>query len=287
MIRRNPVSHRLASFVTLMNMNRRDDGRSSRRFERVPSPGPWPAPLGVRAGSDWLPPGGISERTDRLSLWRRVWLRVAHSSHQRAEWLWFHGGYDVETRVAAAEREQHVAEQLELQRIARMAIDLPEPWPIAVNETDNTQVLDVDRYDNAAAVLARTNDNEHGSLLHSLVFFADGIDWRYAGGAGGGGQAPVEHLAVGTLGSLSVHAEHGRSDRICHGAVRVSAEATTVVVDRVGGPRTFRVAGAAVWFAVLWRPGSQPTVRALDGDGTELAVLTATNFNLFRRGRRP
>lgn len=65
-----------------------DDGR-------VPSPGGWSVPDGVRPGWDWTPSGGARPRLDRLPLWARLWYRTPVLDRSAHVWMWSHGGWDV------------------------------------------------------------------------------------------------------------------------------------------------------------------------------------------------
>ncbi len=63
---------------------------------RVPSPGGWAAPAGVRPAWDWTPAGsGVTLRLDRVPRWAGLWYRTPLLDRYAHAWLWYHGGWDV------------------------------------------------------------------------------------------------------------------------------------------------------------------------------------------------
>jgi hypothetical protein len=73
----------------------RAEARRQAALPRVPSPGGWNPPAGVRPGWDWTPPGGMGSRLDRVPLWARVWHGTPLVDRYAHVWLWHHGGWDV------------------------------------------------------------------------------------------------------------------------------------------------------------------------------------------------
>jgi hypothetical protein len=67
---------------------------------RVPSPGGWTVPPGVRPAWNWTPPPGITPRPDRVSLWVRLWYYTPLLDRYAYAWMWRHGGWDVVPRAA-------------------------------------------------------------------------------------------------------------------------------------------------------------------------------------------
>src|SRR5215469_7246661 len=73
----------------------RAEARRHEALPRVPSPGGWSAPAGVRPAWNWTPPPGISPRLDRAPWWARVWYSTPLADRYAHAWLWYHGGWDV------------------------------------------------------------------------------------------------------------------------------------------------------------------------------------------------
>ena len=69
---------------------------SSRGAARIPSPGGWVPPAGVRPGWDWTPPHGLVYSLDALPLWLRLWMSVPFLDRVAHVWLWRHGFFLVE-----------------------------------------------------------------------------------------------------------------------------------------------------------------------------------------------
>ncbi len=74
----------------------RAEARRLAALPRVPSPGGWMAPPGVRPAWNWIPPGsGITPRLDRVPWWARLWYNTPLVDRYAHAWLWYHGGWDV------------------------------------------------------------------------------------------------------------------------------------------------------------------------------------------------
>lgn len=65
---------------------------------RVPSPGGWTVPPGVRPGWNWTPPPGITPRPDRAPPWVRLWYYTPLIDRYAYAWMWWHGAWDVVPR---------------------------------------------------------------------------------------------------------------------------------------------------------------------------------------------
>jgi len=63
--------------------------------EAMPSPGRWQVPPGVRPAWNWIPPGGIRPRLERVPAWVRLWYRAPVADRYAYGWMWRHGGWDV------------------------------------------------------------------------------------------------------------------------------------------------------------------------------------------------
>ena len=62
---------------------------------RIPSPGGWSAPAGLRPAWNWTPPPGVEPRLDRAPWWARAWYGTPLADRYAYAWLWYHGGWDV------------------------------------------------------------------------------------------------------------------------------------------------------------------------------------------------
>jgi hypothetical protein len=74
---------------------RRAEARRQAALPRVPSPGGWDPPPGVRPAWNWTPPSGITVRLDRVPLWARLWYSTPLLHRYAQAWLWRRGGWDV------------------------------------------------------------------------------------------------------------------------------------------------------------------------------------------------
>lgn len=63
---------------------------------RRPSPGGWESPQGAKPMWDWTPSGGGVLRLDRAPLWIRACYHTPVLDRWARQWLWRHGGWDVE-----------------------------------------------------------------------------------------------------------------------------------------------------------------------------------------------
>jgi len=70
--------------------------------DRVPSPGGWAVPPGVRPGWNWTPPPGIVPRPERAPRWVRWWYRSPLIDRYAHPWMWWHGAWDVVPPAARA-----------------------------------------------------------------------------------------------------------------------------------------------------------------------------------------
>jgi hypothetical protein len=64
-----------------------------------PSPAGWEPPRDRRPGWDWTPPGGLLARTHRVPLWVRACYHAPFVDRFACEWMWRHGGFDVQPPV--------------------------------------------------------------------------------------------------------------------------------------------------------------------------------------------
>jgi hypothetical protein len=69
--------------------------RRQAALPRVPSPGGWSPPAGVRPAWSWTPPPGLEPRLDRAPVWVRIWYGTPLADRYAHAWLWHHGGWDV------------------------------------------------------------------------------------------------------------------------------------------------------------------------------------------------
>jgi hypothetical protein len=63
--------------------------------KRVPSPGGWNPPSGVRPGWNWVPPGGAVPRVDLMPRWVRLWYHTPFIDRFAHTWIWRRGGWEV------------------------------------------------------------------------------------------------------------------------------------------------------------------------------------------------
>ncbi|MEM8618960.1 MAG: hypothetical protein AAGF73_04495 [Actinomycetota bacterium] len=59
----------------------------------VPSPGGWDVPDGVRAGWDWVPPGGARPTPEVMTRGIRLLYRTPLLDRYAHEVMWFGGGF--------------------------------------------------------------------------------------------------------------------------------------------------------------------------------------------------
>ncbi|MBO0835589.1 MAG: hypothetical protein J2P28_08730 [Actinobacteria bacterium] len=71
------------------------EARRQAALSRVPSPGGWEAPAGVRPAWNWTPPSGLEPRLDRVPIWARLWYGTPFIDRYAHAWMWHHGGWDV------------------------------------------------------------------------------------------------------------------------------------------------------------------------------------------------
>ncbi len=69
---------------------------------RVPSPGGWKVPRGVRPAWNWTPASGLTPRPDRAPLWVRLWYHAPLIDRYAYAWMWWHGAWDVVPHGARA-----------------------------------------------------------------------------------------------------------------------------------------------------------------------------------------
>ena len=257
------------------------------RYE--PSPGCWSAPEGLRAGDDWIPEGGVTERCDRVPRWVRVWRILPVATARRGAWLWEHGGYDVETAAAATERERATDQFHQRERFMRHALDADTSWPsVSTSLGGPLEAIDVDRYDRFAMVVAAAEEEQPGvaSMLRESLFECRDHHWDSVGGGGGGSGSDVlsdrprggPPLTISGKGWLVLNPERRRGGGLNSANVRCSSRVVTVVVERPGQTRRASVSGGSGWIGIVWPDGAAPTARAFDAAGTEVAALTPSNF---------
>lgn len=250
-------------------------------------------PPGARPGTQWLPPGGVVERLDRVPSWQRLWLRVPRTPGRRERWLWSHGGYDVEGEEAAAQREHSMARFAAAQSIMRAALDRPGPWPVPPRPGgEPVQPLDVDRWGEYALAIAYLDEVDDGlaSMLAAVFAAAEG-GWVSVGGSGGSVQ--LEGFALESAGPAMLQ-QHGRggvrseltgrtSRWVHYTSIRCSPAAAAVVVERGGDVRRVAVGDVALWIGVAWTDETEPIVRALDAVNDELAAIRPAAWHVRPR----
>jgi hypothetical protein len=64
--------------------------------DRIPSPGGWTPPSGVKPGWAWLPPNGASPRLEAMPTWVRLWYWGPFIDRWAYVWMWDRGGWWVE-----------------------------------------------------------------------------------------------------------------------------------------------------------------------------------------------
>ena len=64
--------------------------------DRIPSPGGWTPPSGVKPGWAWLPPSGAFPRLEAMPMWVRLWYWTPFIDRWAYVWMWAHGGWWVE-----------------------------------------------------------------------------------------------------------------------------------------------------------------------------------------------
>ncbi len=223
--------------------------------------------------------------------WRvRVWSRPPLRALGRfEEWLWEHGGYDVEGPEAVAQRERMTARDEALDAALRAALDDGGPWPARTTvRTQDVEVLDVDRYDDLALVTAAIADvvTDDRPLLVDKVFRREEGLWQSRGGSGSGSgsdpllarrewQEPDQPLRLAGLGWYS-RGDKRRSKPVCHGTLACSPLVTTVIVERPGNHREADVSEGAGWIGMVWRQGSEPRVTAFDAEGNQIGSSSRT-----------
>lgn len=258
----------------------------------VPSPGQWTPPEEARAGKDWVPPGGATERLDRMPWWVRAWSRPPLRALGRfEEWLWKHGGYDVETPGTAAQRERLTARDEALEAALQAALDEDGPWPARTTvRTQDVEVVDVDRYGDLALVTAAIEDGggDDGPLLMENLFHREEGIWRSLGGSGSGSgsdpllarrewREPQQSLRLSGPGRHSPGGKRGSKD-FCHATLNCSPAVSSVIVERPGNRREADVSEGAGWIGIVWPAGSEPKVTALDTAGDQIGVLGQGEF---------
>ena len=212
----------------------------------VPSPGQWTAPEGKRAGKDWIPPGGAVERLDRMAWWVRAWSRpLLRAVGLFEEWLWEHGGYDVEGPDATLERERLSARYKVQDALMKAALDHPGPWPVqSTVRTQNVEVLDVDRYKDLAVVTAAIAEdpNGDGPVLNANIFrWEEGGSRALGGGGSRSGPDPLlarqewrENNQAIRVSSKGWHGprERGGSTSTCDATLLCSPAVSSLTVER-------------------------------------------------------
>lgn len=90
------AAHLLSSILS-RDHNARPDlwGPPPPEPRRIPSPGGWTAPSGVRPGWSWVPPGGAVPRADLMPRWVRVCNHTPFVDRFAHAWMWSHGGWEV------------------------------------------------------------------------------------------------------------------------------------------------------------------------------------------------
>lgn len=258
----------------------------------VPSPGNWTAPERKRAGKDWIPQGGAVERLDRMPWWVRAWSRSPlRALRSFEEWLWDHGGYDVEGSDAVLERERLSALYKIQDGVIRAALDHPGPWPAqSTVRTHNVEIVDVDRYEGLAVVTAAIAEDPHGDgpMVSANVFRWEEGTWRGLGGGGSGsGRDPLlarqewrDGDRVIRVASKGWHGprEKGGPKPTCDATVWCAPGVSAVTVDRPGKRRVVDVFSGPGLLGIVWPEGSEPRVSAFDADGTQVAVLEPDNL---------
>ena len=91
------LSAHLLSSILSGDRNTRPDlwGPPPPEPRRIPSPGGWTAPSGMRPGWNWVPPGGAVPRLALMPRWVRVWYHTPFVDRLAYAWMWSHEGWEV------------------------------------------------------------------------------------------------------------------------------------------------------------------------------------------------
>ena len=212
-------------------------------------------------------------------------------------YLWDHGGYDVESPEAVAQRElrneRHAVTDAATSSATLAALDGTGPWPTrSTTRTGPVTVVDVDSFGDFAVVLAAT-DGEHwrrvGPMLGNWVFHRDAGGWtRLGGGGGGSGTDPLlerhsphpanRPLQLSGSGGVNVEPEKRRGAWVRHAEILCAPNVARVEIDRSNQRRLADTSSGPGWIVALWLKGAEPTLTAYDAQGRQLDVLRPDVF---------
>lgn len=233
--------------------------------EWTSSPGPWP---GRERSSS---PGDARLRLDRVPAWARMWWRSRVAQRRARQWLWQHGGYDVEVLRHPMWRPLSGVDG------RRAALGDPGPWPRpAVPRGDVPVAVDVDRYRDLALVVTLVPEPTRAAVGIAVDVFTGAPAWRYQGGSLSSLRRDRAAAAVGdglVLRSRGWSSAGDSRTEINHALVECGSSVRTVIVERGGEERGFAVPAAGCLFGLVWPEGVTPLVRALDASGGSLGKL--------------
>jgi hypothetical protein len=231
--------------------------------------------------------------------WVRAWSQPPLRALGRfEEWLWEHGGYDVEGPDVTVERERLTARYEIQDAVIEAALDGPGPWPVSSTvRTQDVEVVDVDRYERRAVVIAAIAEDSHGdgATLNAAVFRREEGTWRWLGGGGiGWARDPLlvrqewgdndHHLKVPSKGWHAPLGKRG-SKPACDATLLCSPAVSSLTVNRPGGRRIVDVSTGPGWIGIVWPEASEPSVTAFDAGGNQVAVLEPEDLRYSTRSR--
>jgi hypothetical protein len=80
--------------------------------DRIPSPGGWTPPSGVKPGWAWLPPNGASPRLEAMPTWVRLWYWAAFAGWRHAHTIGQDPRVTLVRNIRSATEDEVVAEFL-------------------------------------------------------------------------------------------------------------------------------------------------------------------------------
>jgi hypothetical protein len=172
---------------------------------------------------------------------------------------------------------------------AGTAIRSRGPWPAtSLTPIHNPHVVDVDRYEDNAAVLWFYSRDGFTPASTDL-FRRHRLRWINLGGGRNGGGAQLLTLRqrhVFRDGQKLQVVASGGTDDVLSAEILCSPDVAIVEVRRKAGTRTARVEDGPGLIVVSWRDGEQPKVVAFDATGQEIFSLAPKHRNPRRPWRR-
>jgi len=180
------------------------------------------------------------------------------------------------------------------------ALDAPGEWPARSSaRTGPVTVVDIDRVDDCAIVLAVTEGNTklfEQTTLYRFVFERTPDGWSWHGGSGCGGEDdPLDdrarwvpgqpHLIESASGWSRWEGRNGRQRRLYEIQLLCGPDVARVEIVRGAVTRVADVATGPGWLVVAWTDAA-PTVVAFDGGGRQLEVLSPQSHEQTRARRR-